>query len=137
MDYIYTPGALQALALHYHDTHEDVLAVDAYADFDSALTWLKQESGELYELLWLLMEGHMEVDLAARYHLKARTMARLLDQVFLVLSQYLNDERPIVLPHIEALRDVTPSDPKSDLVVALLAMSTAFCFLSLTTLSTP
>lgn len=130
MDYLYTPGALQALAIHYHDTHEDVLAVDVYADFDEALGWLKRESVELHELLWYWMEGHMEVDLAHRYKLKPRTLARLLDQVFLILSQHLNDERPIVLPNIDALRDVLPTDPVEDLVIALLAMSTSFSFYS-------
>lgn len=136
MGFIYTPGAMQALALHYHDTHEDVLAMDAYADFDTALAWLGARAPELRELIDLWMLGHMEVDLAYRYTLKPRTLARLLDQVFLVLAQYLNDERPIELPNMDALRAAEPptlielvTESAYDLVIALVDLSMSFSFL--------
>lgn len=130
MELIYSPGAIQALAIHYHDDHEDILAVDAYADFDAALDWLQCAAPELFELLTLWMLGHMEVDLAIRYRFKPRTLARLLDQTFTILAQYLNDERPIVLPNLDALRDAEAADVLSDFVLALVSLSMSFSFYS-------
>lgn len=129
--FIYTPGAIQALADHYYDDHTDVLAVDAYADFDRALIWLDQQAPELTTLLRRLMCGYYEADLAHSYHLRPRTLARLLDQTFLLLAQYLNEDYPLEIPHLAGLQQhdrpfVPPATRIDPLVIALSSLSMTF-----------
>lgn len=132
MDYAYSAGAMQALAMRYFDDHTDVQVIDAFADFDFALSWLLAQSPDLHGLLWRWMQGQDEVTLAYHYRLRPRTMARLMDQTFLILSQYLNDERPIVLPNIDVMRDQQAQAPHpiEDLLIAVVSLSMTFSFYS-------
>lgn len=134
-DFRYTSGAMEALATHYFDDHLDVLAVDAYADFDRSLVWLQREAPELEALLRRWMVGHMETDLALGYGLRPRTLARLLDQTFLLLARYLNDERPLEIPVLTALQSldrpfVPPLSPPDLFQAALTSLSMTFTFSS-------
>lgn len=135
VDYVYSAGAIEALAVHYFDDRVSVDAIDAFSDFERSLGWLVAEAPELHTLLRRWMDGYMEEELAKDYLLRPKSLAQLLDATFVLLAHYLNDEYPLVIPPLSLLQAidrpfVDEPRPLLDALLSLTAFSMTFSFIS-------